>query len=377
MTKECLQDCPIGAICNGNSLKGLVNGSHWEPNLQTGYYNLVSCPAKYEIAINGLANGSFALQAQECIPCPAARYCPGGSDPSAPCLEGTFALPGTAATLANCFPVTFVSITVQVQPRPSIASQSALLHAVAMVASVTVDTVFLVGATDGAGNSSLFRIRIATDGVTRANSVCMSLRDTRISLPELEVCLVLTCSLDEQILGTSNEMFTAAMIIGISVAVILCTISGVIYMRRHNVENEMANATKKLRRRLRIEPKDGYLLGSDWTFPWQNNTNSMHLPKSCIESATKLSLLRDFNPLEFDEFCVRLILPAQRSAGRGVQQIALYDWNLEIGRWLLQPNIKADKSTINPETGNEWTERERVAYLKKLCKCQVCRENKY
>ncbi len=135
----------------------------------------------------------------------------------------------------------------------------------------------------------------------------------------------------------------------------------------------MMKATKELRLRLKIERRDGYHLDSDWVYPWQKITNAIHLHKSCMESATKLSLLRDFNPLEFDSFCLCLIRPAQQHAGRSVQHIALYDWNLEIGKWLLQPSIKVDKSTINPETGREWTERERFAYLEKLCKCQVHR----
>jgi hypothetical protein len=36
--------CPVGAICNGSSLRGLVNRSVWAPDYKTGLYILRSCP---------------------------------------------------------------------------------------------------------------------------------------------------------------------------------------------------------------------------------------------------------------------------------------------------------------------------------------------
>jgi hypothetical protein len=346
------------------------------PDLQTGHYILVSCPGRYEIEVKGLANGSFAYLAQACTPCPASRYCPGGTDRSAPCPGGTFALPGSAASSADCLPTTFVSITIQVEASISSVTQPALLQAVASAASVSVDSVFLVGATARAENSSLVEVRIAADGIPQAHRVCSSLDSTKLSLAlarsGLPVCYLLSCALDGQPLGTWNEVLTTVVIGSAVGAVLLCTICiGFIYKCQNKEENEMMRATKELRNRLRIERGDGYLLGSDWIYPWQRSTNAMHLHKSCVESATKLSLLRDFNPLEFDVFCICLIQPAQAPAGRSVQHVALYDWILEIGKWLLKPSINFDKSCINPETGREWTERERFAYLEKLCKCQV------
>jgi hypothetical protein len=38
------QNCPIGAVCDGSTLKGLVEGSVWEGNLEAGVYILKSCP---------------------------------------------------------------------------------------------------------------------------------------------------------------------------------------------------------------------------------------------------------------------------------------------------------------------------------------------
>ena len=378
MTSLTWQDCPIGASCNGDTLKGLINGSQWVPDLQTGRYLLISCPARYEIAISGLSNGSLAYLAQACIPCPAARYCPGGKDPSTPCPGGTFALTGAAASSADCLRTTFLSINIQMDAPTSTVAQPSFLQAVSSAANVSVDVSFLVGATAKSDTSSLVEVRMATDSVKHALLICSSLDSTRLNLAfarlGLPSGLLLSCALDEQPLGTGNDVLMT-LVIGSTVgAVLFCTICFSVLLKCHqsqNEENEMMKATKDLRRRLRIERADGFLLGSDWIYPWQSRTSAIHLHKSCMESATKLSLLRDFNPLQFDAFCISLIQPAQQPAYRTLQHMALYDWLLEIGKWLIQPSIKGDKSTINPESGREWTERERFAYLDKLCKCQV------
>jgi hypothetical protein len=361
------------------SLKGLINGSHWVPDLQTGRYILISCPARYEIAVTGLANGSLAYLAQACIPCPQARYCSGGKDPSTPCPGGTFALTGTAASSADCLQTTFLKINIQIEEPTSTVAQPLFLQAVASAANVSVDTVFLVGATAKSERVSLVEVRIATDSVKHALLVCSSLDSTELSLAfarlGLRGGLLLSCAPDEQPLGIGNDVLVT-MVIGLAVGAVLVCILGISILvkcqRIQNKEdNEMMKATKDLRRRLKIELEDGYLLGSDWTYPWQSRTSAIYLHKNCIESATKLSLLRDFNPLHFDAFCVSLIQNVQPPAGRSVQHMALYEWLLEIGKWLIQPSIKGDKLTINPESGREWTERERFAYLDKLCKCQV------
>lgn len=372
---ECRQDCPIGARCDGSSLKGLVDGSQWVPNQNTGYYNLASCPARYELSVKGLANGSFAYQAQECIPCPTSRYCPGGTDLSIPCIQGTFALPGTADTLADCLPTTFVYITVLVRAPPPVATQPALVKEIARAASVPVDTVLMIGATDEERNSSVVQLRIAASETAKAHEICKSLEVESIRLdsvlPNDPFCQLLSCALDVIAPGTWNSNLIAALCAA-AFCVVLCTVCARILYDRHNSEeSEMMKATKQLRHRLKIQLRDGYRIDSDWVYPWQNVSKAMHLHKRCIESAIKLSLLRDFNPLEFDSFCVCLIQPEHQYIGRSMQHIALYDWILETATWLLKPSVIADKSTINPETGREWTERERFQFLKKLCQCQV------
>ena len=234
----------------------------------------------------------------------------------------------------------------------------------------------LVGGAIKKGNSSLVELRIATSGEAQAHSVCSSLDSEKLKLAfatlGLPACSLVLCTLDGQPLGTWNEVLTpVAIILALSFFLFFTIYIRIFRKYQNKEESEIMKATKELRRRLKIEQRDGYLVGTDWTYPWRNVTDVMHLHKSWVESAAKLLLLREFNALEFDAFCICLIQPGHPSAGRSIQHILLCDWILEIGKWLLQPSIDVDKSALNPETAREWTERERFAYLEKLCKCQV------
>jgi hypothetical protein len=227
------------------------------------------------------------------------------------------------------------------------------------------------------GNSSLVEVRIATSGAAQAHSVCSSLDSENLNLAfarlGLPSCLLVQCALIGQPLGTWNEILTpVAIVIAMSVFILLTIFISILCKHENKEVSEIMKATKLLRRRLRIEQRDGYLVGTDWTYPWQNVTNVMHVHKCWVESAAKLSLLREFNPLEFDAFCICLIQPGHPSAGRSIQHILLCEWILETGKWLLQPSIEVDNDTMDPHTAREWTERERFEYLEKLCKCQVC-----
>jgi hypothetical protein len=44
------QSCPVGAVCNGSSLQGLVKGSVWVADYVAGQYRLVGCPQVFLFA---------------------------------------------------------------------------------------------------------------------------------------------------------------------------------------------------------------------------------------------------------------------------------------------------------------------------------------
>ncbi len=94
--------CPIGAVCNGSALKGLVQGSVWVGDGETGLYRLMSCPAGYTVQAATHDN-------QQCLVCPAANYCPDGLGTSFPCPAGSFSAPGANSSI-ECLPVVFVEV---------------------------------------------------------------------------------------------------------------------------------------------------------------------------------------------------------------------------------------------------------------------------
>jgi hypothetical protein len=91
-------DVITGASCpDGTLFLPTIAGSKW--TAKDGVYTLVSCPAGYELA------------RQECTLCPAASYCPGGSDAHVPCLDGLFSTPGSESPKA-CRQVVFVFVSI-------------------------------------------------------------------------------------------------------------------------------------------------------------------------------------------------------------------------------------------------------------------------
>ncbi len=63
------QNCPQGAVCDGNSLSGRVDGSVWVPNYKLGQYFLVSCPPGFEMVTYNGVDSVFAHMNQQCSKC--------------------------------------------------------------------------------------------------------------------------------------------------------------------------------------------------------------------------------------------------------------------------------------------------------------------
>ena len=100
------QNCPIGAICDGNTLKGKVEGSVWIPDFSSGQYKLISCPYGFEKFSFQGADSSYAYMNQQCSACSSNQYilysasnlyacqnCPVGSECNGTALRGL--IPGS------------------------------------------------------------------------------------------------------------------------------------------------------------------------------------------------------------------------------------------------------------------------------------------
>ena len=87
-----------GATCpDGSNFVSKVEGSVWIA--ESGAWVLVGCPEGY------------SLSSQQCLLCPAATYCVGGSVPATSCGSGLYSLPGSNSS-ASCVSASFVIVTV-------------------------------------------------------------------------------------------------------------------------------------------------------------------------------------------------------------------------------------------------------------------------
>jgi hypothetical protein len=133
------QVCPVGAVCNGSDLAGLIKGSVWVKNMDAGLYTLQSCPGGYEIQAS-------TQEGQECQFCPSSYYCPGGSNPKRLCPGNAFSTPG-ANSSAACFSAVMVavSVTLPLMRNEFAAEVAHFQSALAAAAGVASDYVVITG----------------------------------------------------------------------------------------------------------------------------------------------------------------------------------------------------------------------------------------
>ena len=134
-SKLSCQPCPIGAVCDGGSLKGLVEGSVWDGNKETGLYTLSSCPRGYEME-------AASQYGQQCLLCPASSFCEGGTTAAIPCPQSTFSTPGSNSSEA-CKPVVFVTVEISLPLSPADfqSNQDEFVRALSAAAGVDIGNV--------------------------------------------------------------------------------------------------------------------------------------------------------------------------------------------------------------------------------------------
>jgi hypothetical protein len=140
------QQCPLGAVCDGVSIYGRVQGSVWQSDWQSGQYRLVSCPAGYELLNTGDSEGRFSYLSQQCSLCPSTFYCIGGSGTKAACPNSFFSTPGANAS-ESCIPAVFVEVTISIpmaKTEFSQANQKLFSKAISAAAGTKIERVILV-----------------------------------------------------------------------------------------------------------------------------------------------------------------------------------------------------------------------------------------
>ena len=384
-----LQDCPIGAQCQNGKLFGLVNGSVWVANNKTGLYTLVSCPPGYQIKGVFSRNSSIVNSlTQECSLCLASTYCLGGTAPSLDCPDGTFSPPGSMLA-SSCQPSTIVRALILMPMPPLELSMilSTFSDAVAAAAQVSVDTVTIFSVTSqesrraALSSSSMALSAIADTRIASASPDIAAAVSDHLNNEQLNSALaraglppgsIQSVSILGQTLEPSQWFVTLAIVLSVMLAVsaVGCWYLRTLANQQTGEEKELQAASSALRRRLHIECADGFILGNEWQPPWHRRGATVFLHKSCMDAAAQLSLFRDFNIQHFDTFCFFLAQSSLPSAFTGTPHDLLCDWLLELGEELLRPRLGGDQDKTAA-----MTDRERSAYVAKLCKCQVTRQS--
>ena len=313
------QDCPVGAICDGNLLRGAVPGSLWLPDPTTGQYVLQSCPAGY-VLTNKLSNGLFSYINQACTVCPASYYCPGGAAAAVSCQQGQFAPPG-ANSSSLCRTVTFLSVLVSLPMTAagfSSKKQTDFATALAFACGQLMGYVVIQSVQPLSGR------RVESGGIqVQSSVVCkdpeeaaaiqskldLTILNNELADQGLPACALLSVQVVQPTGSASSARDSQWVLLGsllAAFAVVLAVGVGyVLWSRTSKSEDELAlkREAALLRARLRIRRQDGFLLSSERA-PWWTTARFTVIQRTYLEAAAQLGLFRDFDVFQFDAFCL-------------------------------------------------------------------------
>ena len=393
-SKLSCQPCPIGAVCNGGLLKGLVEGSVWVGNEQTGLYTLSSCPEGYEME-------TATQYGQQCLICPSSSFCEGGTAAAIPCPQGTFSTPGSNSSEA-CKPVVFVAVDISLPL--SLAdfesNQDKVVRALSAAAGVAIGNVVItsfsgVGRRFNPGSkqehvsseceearwlpeirrlvlgsschiqtrpfsllsstpSTMIFSNIATPDISTATRIIESLNqnslNTALYLQGLPNSNYMTLSIMEQNIQSSQsyQQIVIGCIVGFSALSICLTLAWYgLLKRKQRVTKDvkiLMIMIEDIRTKFRITQKDGYLLETERHGCWNRRNSSIVILQNHIVAAARLALLQDFDVTHFNSFCYFI----EGNVCSGYQDESRYavlrSFLLGISKELIRPDIpKYDK----------------------------------
>ena len=358
------QNCPIGAVCDGNSLTGLVTGSVWSLDASTGIYILISCPMGYE----KLAQSQGAQQCQLCQPL---YYCPGSAVSSSKlqCPQNTFSYPGTNAS-QFCMPAAFVDLEITL-PLPVIdfdsKRQQAFIRAIALAGEINPLRIIMSSITAASRRSSMIKIQIqiAAADPNQAHSIASdfseSVLDEKLALNGLPNCKITRMKLREDttvIFSSLNSYGVAGIAIGTTVLILVSAVFVWFQYQKSetNEEKVLQKQVKLIRDKLLLQKAHGFYLSSERAPLLQRREQTVFILKTELEAAARLALFQDFDLKSFDALCHRIeysMFLGQRlnkiyptvadSSSQSPQYAALCEWLLEIGTALIEPLILCKK----------------------------------
>ena len=345
------QACPIGALCDGNSLVGRIPGSVWIGDMGSGLYRLRSCPPGYEVSV-------VTQDSQQCRSCSAFYFCAGGAAPAVPCPVGLFSPPGSNVSSA-CRQVIFVEVVVTLSMDPSSFKlvEERFQIALAAASGVLSDNVILISTTtSNSRRGSLFQIKIKQhlsyqgyrfDDMHEERQADRELtlrKDSRqagffssteivshIAAPEQGAASTVASSITPESLsrGLFSQNLPAGRLDSVSIlgkssqnpqniqATIVGAVFGVavfficlaflwfwFFMRKRLDVEEAALALKmrQLRARFRLTKKDGYIFHSEKRW-WDRGLGVIHLRQGHLEALARFALHQEFDLVQFNGMC--------------------------------------------------------------------------
>ena len=247
------QPCPMGAICNGSSMIGRVNGSVWIIDWSVGQYVLEACPAGYELQNKG-TTGQFSYSAQQCQLCSAGRYCLGGITSAISCPDTFFAPPG-AKSLSNCEPAIFVDVIVVMpilEEDFSNIVQEAFLQALATTLNISAGEVIISGISQlrrSADSSIEITSKLAASDQGQASIWVQRFDITNLNI-ELAKRGVASCTLQSiSVVSLQANVQSGLNVIGVSigtaaaaVAVLVIVVAFIFSLRQKSVSRRLIGA---------------------------------------------------------------------------------------------------------------------------------------
>ena len=341
------QQCPQGAICNGNILTGAINGSVWTVDERSGLYVLTSCPPGYQLSIS-------SQDAQQCEPCPALSFCIGGTSSATACPPETFA-PQGSTSLTSCILVVYVDVILTL-PLSSASfathQQQSFVEALADTCAVLPSRILIwsITATRRSGSAGVdvqVISKIATSNTAAAASVLaliepaiLNMQLARQGLPPA----TLQSATVENIAISSNQGVSLAILVAVSVVAALSLVFALAawYNLFGKIETEeekrMKEKIRLVRTAFKVTVSHGYALNSDKIPFWRQRQSFVQLQKSQLEAAARLDMELDYSLDEFDSLCT-LLKPKSDNFVPSEQWNALNEWVLNKSLDLIRPKI--------------------------------------
>jgi hypothetical protein len=321
------QDCPVGAVCDGSSLIGLVAGSLWMPDFEKGIWILKRCPPGFEMFNHDPSSfEKDVLQInQECRLCPATYFCLGEKNSRSSCPEDTFSAPGANSSSA-CMAAIFVVVSVVLplkQNEFTSYKHQLFAAAVAYSAATPLDRVLIqriVQVRRSIGNSVQIISEIAVLEekelkriLERVNTDSLNKELADLGLPQGAVSSVSVKNAKPDV-STSQQASNTNLIIGLvfgalSFIVIVVVIASLALQKKLESKEEREHKLKasEIRSFFKIRKSDGYVLSSE-SVPFRlRRENVCFMHKTSLDAVVHLALFQDFEVGHIDSFCLCLV----------------------------------------------------------------------